>query len=781
QMLTEDYYVANKLAKGGFGTANIDTNSRLCMASTVAGHKRAFGADAMPTCYEDLERADLVVLVGSNAAWCHPVLFQRIQAARERDPSKKLVVIDPRRTVTCEIADLHLPLRPGTDAVLWNGLLDWLCRNGEVDYAFLEAHTRGFGEALAATRSREGVHRVAASCGLVPEHVVRFYEWFARTERVVSAYSQGIHQSTSGTDKVNAVLNCHLLTGRIGKPGAGPLSLTGQPNAMGGREVGGLANTLAAHMGFEPASVDRMRRFWGSPRVPDAPGSKAVDLFQAVGDGRIEAIWILCTNPVASLPNADRVREALERCPLVVVSDCMADTDTVRLAHVRLPAATWGEKNGTVTSSERRISRQRPLFPPPGEARPDWAVLCDVGYRMGFEGFDYDSPAEVFREHAALSGFENGGERLFDISGLADLSDAEYERLEPVQWPVPPDRRAGTARLFTEGGFVHRDGRARLVSVRPRPPAYLPDAEFPLVLNTGRVRDHWHTMTRTGSSPRLSSHVYEPYVEMHPHDAEAAGLSSGMLARVESPWGAMIARVAVFEGQRRGCVFVPIHWTGATSSHGRVGALVHPDTDPHSGQPESKHTPARVRAHEPAWYGFLFRRQAGSVDGVDHWVRVQGADHEQLEMAGSDVPSDWSAWARRLLGADAGAELLELHDAALGRYRAAFLSGGRLQGCLFASSTATLPPRGWLAGLFEDRPLDDGERLGLLAGRPASPEDDGGPIVCSCYGVGRHVLTRAIQQHQLASPEEIGTALGAGTQCGSCVPELRALLAEHAP
>jgi assimilatory nitrate reductase catalytic subunit len=778
QLLTEDYYVANKLMKGFVGSANIDTNSRLCMASSVAGHKRAFGADLVPCAYEDLDEARLTVLVGSNAAWCHPVLFQRMQAAKEADPTRRMVVIDPRRTATCEAADLHLPLRPGTDAILWNGLLDWLAAHGHVDYPFLERHTTGFGEALSATRTREGIPRVAASCGLVPEDVERFYAWFAATEQTVTLYSQGVNQSTSGTDKVNAILNCHLLTGRIGKPGAGPFSLTGQPNAMGGREVGGLANTLAAHMGFDDADVARVGRYWGSDRVAHRPGLRAVELFDAVRDGQVRALWIACTNPVVSLPNADRVRDALARCPLVVVSECQARTDTTEHAHVLLPAATWGEKSGTVTNSERRISRQRAFMEPPGEARPDWAIFCDVARRMGYPGFDFDSPAAVFREHAGLSAFDNDGARFFDLSGLAAITNDAYDALAPVQWPVRADG-AGTPRLFADGRFATPDGRARFVPVLPRPPAYSPDTEFPLVLNTGRVRDQWHTMTRTGRAPRLSAHTREPVVDVHPSDAERARLSPDQLARLTSPWGTMVARVHIDPGQRRGLLFAPIHWTGQNASAGRVGALVPPVVDPISGQPESKHVPVRIEPYDPAWSGFLLLREATDLappPHADHWVRSTGPGHLQMDIAGDVAPPEWSQWTRAVLGVP-HAPLLELHDPARGRYRAAHLDGGHLAGCVWIAAGDDPPPRTWLAAKVTGPPLTDADRHALLMGRPPAEAADPGPLVCACHGVTRATLLHAIRHDGLTTPQALGETLRAGTSCGSCLPEIRGLIA----
>ncbi len=410
QLLTEDYYVANKLMKGFIGSSNMDTNSRLCMSSSVAGHKRAFGSDTVPGCYADYEQAEMIVLVGSNAAWCHPVSFQRIRAAKENNPALKIVVIDPRRTASCDIADLHLPIAIGNDTILFNGLLNYLSQNKALDQDYIQLHTEGWAEALkSAQASSSGIEQLAEQCKLDQQDVELFFKWFAGHKRVMSLYSQGVNQSSSGTDKVNSIINCHLAMGSIGKPGMGPFSLTGQPNAMGGREVGGLAHQLAAHMDFtNPEDIERVARFWNTDNIAQKPGYFAVDLFDAIYEGKVKAVWIMGTNPVVSMPNADKVKKALQQCDFVVVSDCIAETDTTAVAHVKLPALGWSEKDGTITNSERRISRQRALFSPAGSAKPDWWIVTQVARRMGFEeAFHYSSNVEIFREHAALSGYEN--------------------------------------------------------------------------------------------------------------------------------------------------------------------------------------------------------------------------------------------------------------------------------------------------------------------------------------------------------------------------------------
>lgn len=797
QLLTEDYYVANKLMKGFIGGANIDTNSRLCMASAVAGHRRAFGADLVPGCYEDFELADLVVLVGSNTAWCHPVLFQRIAAAKERRPRMRLVVIDPRRTPTCDLADLHLPVRPGTDVWLFNGLLAYLDRHGCADTEFLAAHTAGAAEALRAAGSPAGpgtsaaddLGALARTCGIDAARLAHFFRLFAETRRVVTAFSQGVNQSSAGTDKVSSIINCHLLTGRIGRPGMGPFSLTGQPNAMGGREVGGMANMLAAHMELDDESHRGIvQRFWKSPHIPRRPGLKAVELFDAIRDGRVKAVWIMATNPLVSLPDADRAREALARCELVVVSDCVADTDTTRLAHVLLPALAWGEKDGTVTSSERRISRQRAFLAPPGEARPDWWIVCEVAKRMGFaDHFDFASPHEIFDEHARLSCAENEGSRLFDIGALAGLAREQYDALEPIQWPVPRGVRpaAGTARLFADRRFMHADGRARLVPTPPRSPAHALDETFPVVLNTGRIRDQWHTMTRTGRSARLVEHLPEPFVDLHPQDALLSGVREGELARISTRWGSMVGRARTSGEIARGQVFAPIHWSAVHASEARAGALVSPAVDPVSGEPEFKHTPARVEPFVVDWFALVVSRRPLEPSPT-WWVMVRGEHAVRYELAGRGVPSDWRGWARRALGleresrgasASESEDYLDYCDEAAGLYRAALVAAERLEACVYISRRPQLPGRAWLSSLFAKSLLDDSDRAALLAGRPLGKAADAGPLVCSCFRVGRATLTEAIRAHGLSTAKEVGERLKAGTNCGSCVPEIRALIA----
>jgi assimilatory nitrate reductase catalytic subunit len=759
QLLTEDYYVANKLMKGFIGTANIDTNSRLCMSSAVAGHMRAFGEDVVPATYDDLDAADLFVLVGSNTAWCHPIVYQRIRARCEA--GAKLVVIDPRRTETADEADLHLPIRPGSDVALMNGLLQHCRETGIVDEDYLAAHVAAPAEYWDQLGEGNDLWSVARLCDVPTADLRHFYELFAANPRTVTLFSQGVNQSTAGTDQVNAITNLHLATGRMGKPGAAPFSITGQPNAMGGREVGGLASTLAAHMDFSPENRARVQRFWASPTMAEKPGLKAVDMFRAIGEGRIKALWVMATNPAVSMPDGNAVRDALKTCPFVVVSDVIEKTDTGAFAHVRLPAAAWGEKDGTVTNSDRTISRQRALFALPGEAMPDWWIVKEVGRRMGWKtAFTYDRPADIWREHCRLSTYDNDGTRLFALPGAAQGGNAAYDDMQSFRW--------GGDHPFANGRFSTEDGRARLVPVAQKP---LPDplTKWPLTLNTGRYRDQWHTMTRTGLAPKLARHREEPLVEVHPDDGSRLGLTDGGLARVETPQGDSIYRVAFHSGQRVGELFVPIHWTDRTASGGRTGLLPRPLVDPVSGQPGFKRTPASIAAVTPKWRGFLLLASELADTPRGLWAtRVAVSSGVMWEIAGNGDLKSIEALLPR-------GERIEAQDAARGTKRIAIVANGRLSGALFVTETGELPPRDWLIAQLSAPQVAPT----LLAGRAPGAQADRGPVICVCFDVGLKTIVAAIRDQKLADVAAIGGALGAGTNCGSCRPALARILTEE--
>jgi assimilatory nitrate reductase catalytic subunit len=767
QLLTEDYYAANRLAKGVLGTANIDSNSRLCMASAVAAHTRAFGEDVVPGVYEDIELADTLVLVGSNLAWCHPVLFQRAMAAKAARPAMRVIVVDPRRTATCEGADLHLPLAPGSDVALFAALLAYLADRGLADTAWVDAHAEGAAEALAAARAI--APKASSLTGLDAGLIARFCEAWAASPRTVTLWSQGVNQSCAGTDKANAIINCHLLTGRIGRPGAGPFSITGQPNAMGGRETGALATMLAGHLRFDVAEEHAaLAAFWSAPSLPRAPGLKATQLFAALGGGRIGALWVMATNPAVSLPDGDAVRAALARAPFLVTSEVSRRSDTAEFAHVRLPALAWGEKDGTVTNSERVISRQRAFLPAPGEARPDWWIIAQVAQRLGATGFGWTGPAAIFREHATVTGLARPSTRAFDISGLAALDDAGYAALAPTRWPVPASGSA-QERFFASGGTLAP--RARLVPTPYRTPVEDVSPDYPLRLLTGRLRDQWHTMTRTGTVPRLMSHAPEPTLTLHP--ADAAGLEAGLLVRAESVRGSAVFRLALDHGQRRGTAFAPMHWTAQLAPAARVNALVAPHADPASFQPELKNAAIRVLPFEARWHAFVLTplRLPLEIAAFCAAIPLEGGAWRH-ELAGTDEPDAAFARLRRLVAEDDAAWQV-LEDAAAGLFRAAALHDGRLVGAVVLGPDAGLPPRAWLSALMAaEGPLTPRERAALLAGTlPGGPPPS--PLVCACHGVTAATILKCGARDLAAA----GAATRAGTGCGSCRPEITALLA----
>ncbi|MEM6493184.1 MAG: molybdopterin-dependent oxidoreductase [Pseudomonadota bacterium] len=754
QLLTEDYYVANKLMKGFVGSGNIDTNSRLCMASAVAAHNRAFGEDVVPCTYQDLDHADLIVLVGSNTAWCHPVIWQRIERARETSGTR-LVVIDPRRTETAERADLHIPIAPDGDVALFDALL----ATQDVDRALVEATCEvpaGFWDRPVANHG--------ANHGVDPALFAKLAGMVAGSTRMITLFSQGANQSRCGTDKGNAIINLHLATGHINRTGAGPFSVTGQPNAMGGREVGGLANTLACHLGFSQAERAAVAAFWGADRVAQGPGLKAVDLFEAVHSGAVKFVWVMATNPAVSMPDARRVREALARCETLVVSDVLEDTDTSRLADIRLPALGWGEKDGTVTNSDRIVSRQRALFSGPGEARADWRIIADVARAMGFgEAFDFPTTASVFREYAAMTRLAAERGKKLDMTPWARLSDAQYDALEPFRWGRDHPLRAG---------YPTPSGKARLIAFKAPKPASAPSG-FAFRLNTGRYRDQWHTMTRTGYSPRLAHHRREPLLEIHPEDAANHRVKEGDLCEVITAQGASLFRAALDPGQLKGALFVPMHWTDITASKAtaRTGALASADTDPVSGQPGFKDTPARIRRIDPLWRGFLVSREprdARQLNACEYWVRSRVEGGWLYELAGmSEI--DWAA----LLPSG---ETSEVAYPSKGMHRLVVHSAlGALQAALFVTRTGSLPPRDWIAAQLGQRPTDLSDPSEWLAGRPKVAAPNRGAIVCACHDVGALEIEGAIAAGAL-SLGAVGAACRAGTNCGSCRPELARML-----
>ena len=794
QLLTEDYYVVNKFVKGYFGTANIDTNSRLCMSSAVAAHKRVFGEDIVPASYEDFEHTDMVVLVGSNTAWCHPVLYQRIMKAKEQR-NLFVVVVDPRFTSTCEAADLHLPILPGQDVALFNGLLQYLWKNGHTDQKFIAQYTQGLEQTLVQSETESSIEAVAQRTGITADKLRNFYEKFAQTEKVMTLFSMGVNQSSQGVNKANSISNCHLLTGKIGKLGAAPFSMTGQPNAMGGREVGGLANMLAAHLELENESHQQLvQNFWQSPYIAKQAGLKAVDLFQAVESGKIKAIWIMATNPVVSMPDADQVKRALEKCDFVVVSDICQNTDTSQYADVLLPALGWGEKDGTVTNSERRISRQRAFLDIPGQAKADWWAISQVAQKMGFSGFDFNNSHDIFLEHARLSAEQNSHLsqrsetpyfRYFNLKGLTDLSLAEYNELKPVQWPVWSKDQADhlVTRLYSQGQFSHADGKAKFIAVSAVDPFYPICSEFPLILNTGRIRDQWHTMSRTGLSANLSTHRAEPYCEIHPHDALKYGIKDDELVEVKSRWGNCVLRAMVSDNIRRGQVFAPIHWNDQVASDARIGKIVNPVVDAISGEPEFKHTPVLIQPFHIQWQGVFYVRQGfektvqSSIENMVWWVKITTTKALRYELADRQKFAHTTEHLKELFPfQDESFEWLNLEDQTAHISHTVVLKEGHLIASLYIAPKALLPDRDWIANLFKRERLSAMHRKALLAGQPMSMVNNEGPLVCSCFKVSKNRIIETIKTKNITDEKQITACLKAGGNCGSCLPEIRGLI-----
>lgn len=778
QLLTEDYYVANKLMKGFIGSANIDTNSRLCMSSAVAAYKRAFGADTVPCCYEDLELADVVLLVGSNAAWTHPVLFQRIERARQINTAMQVISIDPRKTASSAMADLHLPIKPGTDVALFNGLLNYLSKNNALDDAYIEQFTQGFEESLAASKDWS-IKRVATYCDIDETDLMSFYRLFAQKEKVVSVYSMGVNQSSQGVDKANAIINCHLASGKIGKVGAGPFSMTGQPNAMGGREVGGLANMLAAHMDIDnPQHRERVRRFWKSPGIAHKPGFKAVDLFEQIDQGKVKAVWIMATNPVVSMPNRAKIERALKQCEFVVVSDCVAENDTLKYADVKLPATSWSEKNGTVTNSERRISRQRGVLPPLGEAKHDWQIICDVAKEMGFgQHFDYSGPAQIFSEHACLTQYENDGERLLDLSGLSRLSESEYDQLRPIQWPVNKHNPNGRKRLFNDAIFCTASRKANFISVQPQLPEQRVSLRYPFVLNSGRVRDQWHSMTRTGKASGLTQHTEQAYLHINPQDADELSIHPQDLVSLKAPHsehGQVVLPVKLDDTLRRSELFVPMHWNEQWSSSTSIAKLYNDAHDPLSGQPELKHAAVSLQKIKFATQVKLFVSQPLAMESVKghfvYWVKTLFKGGYCYQIA-SDLPIAQVDQVCQQLVSGHDTMMSYAQDESIVRVG---VNNNSLSSVIITETVQSDIDQHWLQSLFNDASISY-ETLSALLRKPSAQADSQGRMICSCFSVSESTILEAVKSGT-ASVDELGRKLQCGTNCGSCKPELESLI-----
>ena len=822
QLLTEDYYVFNKLVKGLLGTNNIDTNSRLCMSSAVAGYKLTLGADAPPACYDDLEHAGCVFMAGSNAAWAHPVLFRRLEDSRARHPAQKLIVVDPRRTDSASCADLHLAIRPGTDVMLFHGMLHLMLREGWTAPEYIARHTDDF-ESLQALVQRCTPDEVQAVCGIAPAQLWLAARWFAwggdegpspARGPTLSLYCQGLNQSSHGTANNASLINLHLATGQIGRPGAGPFSLTGQPNAMGGREVGGLANLLSAHRDLaNPVHRAEVAQLWGVQRVPEQPGKTAVEMFQAAADGEIKALWIACTNPAQSMPDQSTVRRALERAELVVVQEAFADTETCAYADLILPATTWGEKEGTVTNSERRITRVRAAVPAPGQARHDWQIVVDLAQRLlaqpdiaqrcGGLRMDYASAQDIWLEHR-----ESTRGRDLDITGMS------YEQLDqqPLQWPMPEGRLEGKARLYDDGVFPTANGRARFAALPYEPVAEPTDTRWPFAFTSGRLRDQWHGMSRTGLVPQLFGHVPEPQVQLHPTDMQSLQLQEGDLVHVTSRRGSLVVAASASEDVAAGQAFMAMHWGQAYLS-GRshrntplagVNTVTSPAYCPKSKQPELKHAAVKILKADLPWrllaVGWFERGVAIEQMRLlrTHMQRfefascVAFADPDSqasrqgvlFRVASSEAPPLDAVFAlEHLMGItpQGGLRYVDARPVHLRSLRLSPSADGQdsqLDAFILAGDTRA---EVWLKQLLQtSQPVRAlGRRLLMTGHEPPLPMVSAGQVVCSCVGV----RDQAIQDFLARTPgsetsqlDQLQSHLKCGTQCGSCVPQLKRMI-----
>ncbi|MGY5838754.1 molybdopterin-dependent oxidoreductase [Vibrio chemaguriensis] len=765
QLLTEDYYVANKLMKGYVGSANIDTNSRLCMSSAVAAHVRAFGEDVVPVNYDDIDNTELLIICGANTAWTHPVLFRRIQQAREKNQNLKLVVIDPRETVTAQQADLHLPIKNDGDVSLFNGLLKFLIEQQCIDSKYINSYTDGFDTLVEEVSDlRYDVTNLTSSIGISEEKLTTFFQWFAQSPTAITLFCQGVNQAENGVDKGNAIINAHLASGKIAKSGCGPFSITGQPNAMGGREVGGLANQLAVHRAFDAESIKQVQAFWDSPEIATQPGLKAVELFEAVERGEIKVLWIMATNPVVSLPDNQMVKRALEACPFVIVSDITAESDVGKYADVLLPAAGWGEKQGMVTNSERRMSRQRQFQVPPGEAKPDWWAISQVGQALcelekAQNGFAFTSEHAVFREYAAMTGMNADSPLKLDLSQHANLTEQEYEEWVPTQW--------GGERPFADGIYSHPDGKARFV-VTSELPQRLERAKG-WWLNTGRQRDQWHTMTRTGHIAHLAASELEPTVYMNTLSATQNRLKAGQLIKLFQPTSntGIYAKVAIDEGLGFQELFMSMHWAGRYGGESSVNAIVNSIKDPISGQPAFKSSYVEVQDAAVKTYGMFIGTQFDS--GKFLYSAFQAESNLGIWRFAHDKRPKKQSFCRteksRRITIDIALGWLAVDYDLVGDVRI-------IRSVLVVSSEPIQTDYTNFTGLI-GKPMELSQLLTITQSQSSAK------LVCSCFRVTDKQIHDAMEKQDCTSLTQLQNKLKCGTNCGSCVSQIKQMLDSH--
>ena len=790
QLLTEDYYAFNKLARALVGTNNIDSNSRLCMSSAVVGYKRSLGADAPPCNYEDIEQSDCLLIAGSNMAFAHPVLFRRLEEAKAKRPDMQIIVVDPRRTDTCDLADLHLPIIPGSDVALFHGILHILMWEGWIDRAYIDAHTEGFDE-LKTLVHDYSPQMVSELCGISQESLQQCARMIGSAPSFLSLWCMGLNQSSSGSAKNSALINLHLATGQIGKPGAGPFSLTGQPNAMGGRETGSLSNLLPGHR--DAANAEHraeVAQHWGVDALPHSTGLTAIELFEAVRVGKIKALWIACTNPAQSLPDQNKVHEALAACPFVVVQEAFFTTETCHYADLLLPAASWGEKEGTVTNSERRVSHVRRAVPAPAEARPDWAITSDFARRLekllrpGLPSlFDFASPEGLFEEYKHLT-----AKRDLDLSGL---SYAILDNQGPQQWPFPAGATQGTARLYGDGRFPTASARAQFHADPYRAPKEKRETRYSLTLNTGRLRDQWHGMSRTGTAARLFGHVEDAVLSLHPDELRRRRLQSGDLVKVRSRRGSLIVPVQADDSVRSGQAYLPMHWGNRFLKGLGTNVLTQPAFDPLSKQPELKHAGVEVEKVELPWT--FFALVEGEVQTRFQALRPLFEDfaYANLTLTGRERPAlliraacalapepELLAQIDRLLGLHEG-PVLAYDDPRKAVGKRVRIEEGRIVSLRLAGETIA---RDWLKSLWSEGQADADLRRWLLAPVSTPPGaasgKKAGKTLCNCLNVSEAAVCAAIGRG--LDLDGLKQELKCGTSCGSCVPEIKRLLASQA-
>ncbi|WP_196137280.1 molybdopterin-dependent oxidoreductase [Aliikangiella sp. G2MR2-5] len=825
QLLTEDYYIANKLMKGFIGSANIDTNSRLCMSSPALAQKKAYGSDTVVPDYQDIEQAELVLLVGSNLAWCHPVLYQRLKESKIANPKKKIILIDPRITPCIEITDLHLAINPGTDLLLFNSLLGFLHQHGLACNDYFSPDIQKGAIEYAVTDFRN-IRRLIDETGISLEQLHYFWKLFANTEKVVTIFSQGVNQSSVAVDTASAIINCHLYTNRIARIGMGPFPVTGQPNAMGGREVGAMATSLAGHLDYNEENLNWLSSFWQSHQLPRSPGLKAVEIFEGILKGKVKALWIMATNPLVSLPDTQLVKKALNACEFVVVNEVFQSSETLAYADLVLPAQGWGEKSGTVTNSERRLSRQRAFMEPVGEAKPDWWIICEVAKAMGFsKAFNYSNVAQIFNEHITLLNESYPLTGSIALKPLQDLTSEHYDRMVPVQWPQTDNQSivlGGQSALF-DCRFHTRSKRPEMIAVNywrsvedlnSNKVSLLSQSHLTssktkpgFILNSGRIRDQWHTMTRTELATELNHHVVEACVSMHPIDAAENKINDASFVELSSFQKSMIIRANYSYEVARGQLFIPMHFANNHLSSGGVNQLVDRQCDPQSGQPAFKQSrvsikPVNMQSEATLVSPFFFEELP-----FHYWYRIKIRGGYRYSLALEETIDEaykkLYCWlmgrtylhsfeenrtrqllrgeGKRLQNASENRSIIRQGKYSEKVRRLAILEEGSLLAAFQIGQVGNKVSTPWMDSLLEG-PLTLSQKAALVAGSSELKEINR-DYLCLCAKVSRSYIEHEIksldsitcakeEKNKEQLLEEVIRTTGAGKGCGSCIAEI---------